>query len=256
VPSHPDHPTAGSFRWTAAEAASFAAGQATSDYHARVGGALQQLLGPVPELLDVGAGTGVLGRLLLARGGRYTAIEPNHHLARRCADGPGTVHEVALEQALTLVQPHGTVLCANIPGLVDDPRRRWSATWGLTSQRLVWVIPAQRGPRSWCLAGFLPRTLHGEDTTPGHRLALTSLAGWAPRPLVRLVDWTWRVVAGHRDDLVALCARHLPADHDHDRLVRHVYRYAVASEQGWQACARKRSALAIWTRTNPRQESP
>src|SRR5262249_43251247 len=132
------------------------------------------------------------------RHARWTAIEPNRFMQsevrRRGAAEPGWRIAVLgcrwQDAAPAALAGHAVALCANIPGLTDDPVPLL-ARMRAVADRVAWVVPAQAGPRRFCLSGLLPPALHGEDETPGHVLTLAALGRQAPRSMA-LVDWTFR----------------------------------------------------------------
>ncbi|MBV8165445.1 MAG: class I SAM-dependent methyltransferase [Alphaproteobacteria bacterium] len=246
--------------WSDAAARFHAEALAQSDYVAVVGGALRAALGPCPSLLDIGAGCGSLGASLLDRTARWTAIEPNRFmqraLRRRAAAEPDwrlTVLGCRWQDAApAMLAGHAVVLCANIPGLTPSPTDHPApllAHLRTGADRVAWVVPAQAGPRRFCLSGLLPPALHGEDTVPGHERTLAALGPrQAPRSLV-LVDWTFRC----RFDDLDRARRHLAASYGEpawdqpgsalDHALRAVLR---PSDDGLIAEVEKRSALMLW----------
>lgn len=233
-----------------------AAALAQSDYVAHVGGALRAMLGACPLLLDIGAGCGSLGASLLAETARWTAIEPNvfmqSEIRRRGAARSGWRAEVLgcrwQDAPPGAFADHAVALCANIPGLTDDPLPLLARTRA-SAPRVAWVVPAQAGPRRFCLSGLLPATLHGEDETPGHSLTLAALgAADAPRT-VTLVDWTFRCAI----DSVEALRRRLAESYGQpawdaagsalDRALRDSVR---ETPEGLIAAVPKRSALMLW----------
>lgn len=237
--------------WPDAAAAFYAACLDRSDYAATVGRALRQALAPATTLLDIGAGSGLLGRAMLQPGGRWTAVEPNAHMRGRLAGAAGVVRPRVIDAAwesLPQLARHDVVLCANIPGPIDRPRMLLQVCRPLARRAVAWVVPAQPGPRGPCLAGLLPAHLHGEDETPGVDLTLAALPS-DERPDQRIdVDWTFRALFADQ-----AAARRYFTDQYGDRLgndraldaVLAPHLKAVAG--GLQAEARKRSAILIWT---------
>ncbi len=236
--------------WPDAAAAFFAAGLDRSDYAATVGRALRRALAPVTALLDIGAGSGVLGQAMLQPGSRWTAVEPSLHMRARLENTAGLVRPRVIDagwEDLPALARHDVVLCANIPGLTDRPRALLEICRPLARRAIAWVVPAQAGPRGPCLAGLLPPHLHGEDETPGVDLTLAALAP-GDRPGRRVdIDWTFRALFPDR-----AAARRYFTDHYGDRLGGEAELDAVLAPQlkavagGLQAEARKRSAILIW----------
>lgn len=237
--------------WSDAAAGFYADCLDRSDYADTVGRALNRALAPVASLLDLGAGSGLPGRILLAPGARWTAVEPNAHMRDRLARGPGLVRPRVIDagwETLPEVARHDVVLCANIPGPTDRPRALLQTCRRLARRAVAWVVPAQAGPRGPCLSGLLPAHLHGEDETPGVDLALSALAA-RDQPARRIdIDWTFRALFPDRT-----AARRYFTDHYGDRLgdaaalddVLAPHLQPVAG--GFAAGVRKRSAILIWT---------
>jgi hypothetical protein len=242
--------------WGDAAARFHAEALAQSDYVAQVGGVVRAAFGPCAALLDVGAGCGSFGAALLDAAARWTAIEPNDFMQSairaRAASRPtwrATVLGCRWQDApAAALDGHALALCANIPGLTDNPLPLLARVRAV-APRVAWAVPAQAGPRRFCLSGLLPAALHGEDTTPGHTLTLAALgAGAAPRTLI-LVDWTFRCAvdshAALRRRLAGSYAQ--PAwdapDSELDRALRGALRETPA---GLVAEVPKRSAVMLW----------
>ncbi|GGB49125.1 hypothetical protein GCM10011505_32750 [Tistrella bauzanensis] len=248
--------------WGDADAAFFAEHLDRSDYARNLGECLRALMGGrVRSLIDVGAGSGVLGLGLIARGGHWTAWEPNAHMRGRLAAVVAGRTDLTLDvradgwQALDtapMADPADLVLCANIPGPIGAAQALHARTRG-RGRNLAWVVPAQAGPRSWCLSGFLPDDLHGDDTTPGHSLCLDELGPDHAPDLVHLVDWRFRArFADHaaaRDHMIdRLARRHGPVSDDlAHRLDRHLDQALMPADDGGViAEAPKVSAILLW----------
>ncbi len=235
--------------WPDAAAAFYAACLDRSDYAATVGRALRKALAPVTSLVDIGAGSGVLGRTMLQPGARWTAIEPSAHMRGRLARGPGLIRPHLIDagwEELPALSRHDVVLCANIPGPTDRPRALLDVCRGLASRAVAWVVPAQAGPRGPCLAGLLPPDVHGEDETPGVDLTLAALDRLPDRRLD--IDWTFRALFPDR-----AAARRYFTDHYGDRLGDAAAIDAALAPHlkpaagGLMAELGKRSAILIWT---------
>lgn len=246
--------------WPDAEARFFAEGLDRSDYVQAVGGTLRAALGPAASLLDIGAGSGVLGRHLLADGGRWTALEPSRYMRARLGriarrDGLALAClDARWEDLPTLgLAPHRLALCANVGGstVEGDPRRLLAAARPLAGT-IAWVVSAQRGPRTFCLSGFLPDDLHGLDTRPGYQLTLARLDRAEQPDCILFADWRFRAVFADRDAARAHF-RHRLGPIDAGRLRRlddHLDACLVPVADGIAAEAPKRSAILIWTITN------
>ncbi|MFX8680927.1 hypothetical protein ABTM69_19970, partial [Acinetobacter baumannii] len=86
-------------------AAFYAACLDRSDYAATVGRALRQALAPVTALLDIGAGSGLLGRAMLQPGSRWPAVEPSAHMRGRLEHGAGVVRPRVIDAAWENLPP-------------------------------------------------------------------------------------------------------------------------------------------------------
>lgn len=148
----------------------YATGIDASDYTARVMPLLAAVAGGPGALLDVGAGGGQLGAQLRRRFGAWLAVEPGERMRARLRGldpAPEQIIDRGWENLDLARESVNCVLAANIAAPLTDARaflaqcRRWSRN------TIVWIVPAQHGPRGLCLAGCLPREWHGEDETPG-----------------------------------------------------------------------------------------
>lgn len=240
--------------WSDAEARFYVQGLATSDYLARVGAALTGLLGEVPSLLDVGAGTGALGRLLVAPRGRWTAVEPNNFMAclleRHAAAAPGRRRVIRdvwqnLPSCPDLV--HEGALAANMGGPIDEADRFVAALRPLARRWLCWTVPAQKGPSRYCLSGFLPPELHGEDAVPGVARALARLGRRYAPDRIAYVDWTFRAVFPDRRAADAHFRARFGGDAAHRRALRAwLAARLTPTAAGWIAEAEKTTAILVW----------
>lgn len=244
------------FVWPDHEAAFYAEHLAASNYVERVGGCLLQLLGPQRQLLDIGAGSGILGRHLLAPSGQWTVVEPNAYMGR-CIE-----RLAAREPAVSLslhpglwqdigdlgLAPTQTVLCANIPVSDGQAQAFLERVRPLASGTLVWNLPAQEGPRTYCLSGFLPPQLHRSDMTPGYQLTLAELPASARPDEIHFTDWAFSTLFAtpeaalmhFREKLGALDGAALGL------LERHLQDHLQPAPGGWLASAPKRAACLLW----------
>lgn len=244
------------FVWPDHEAAFYTEHLAASNYVERVGGRLLELLGPQPQLLDIGAGSGILGRHLLAPGGQWTAVEPNAYMRgciQRLAEQAPAValklHDGLWQDLGDLaLAPAQTVLCANIPVSDGQTQAFLDRVRPLAGRTLVWNLPAQEGPRTYCLSGFLPPELHRSDMTPGYQWALAELAASDQPDAIHFTDWAFSTVFAtpetalmhFRDKLGVLDGAAL------GRLERHLQDHLQKVPAGWLASAPKRAASLIW----------
>jgi len=248
--------------WSDTDAAWFARCQRRSDGITTIAAAITAVVGPQSDLLDIGAGTGALGTALLAPEARYRAIEPSAEMVRRLSRlRRQRVRDISVEVLAApwqqvLPEPRlqaDSVLAANIPGLVEGAAALWPVLRAQARRHLMWVVPAQAGPRTWCCAGFLPPHLHGLEGSglvPGVDQTLTALTGCAPTPQRLDVAWTWRAAFPSRRAAVRWFAPRIaqPDDPDQQRtLVQWCDQRLRRSGSLWIAEAPKRSAILIWS---------
>jgi len=220
-----------------------------SDYGAAIAGAMR---GEAPQsLLDIGAGAGHPVLDWLPPGAAWIALEPNRYLRARLGrlrrTGRAALRPLAArwEDLPSLgLAPQDWAFAANISGTLQAPRPLLGHMRALARARVAWVVPAQHGPRRWCLAGALPAALHGEDETPAVRLVLAALGPDQPDD-IRLAPWTFRARFDGLDAATRYCAAQLAIPPD-------ACRAAVAAAArplpcgGVELAAPKVSALLIW----------
>lgn len=232
-----------------------------SDYGAAATGALAGAFGAAPEsLLDVGAGAGHPVCGWVAPAARWTALEPSRYLRARLGrlrrtSHPGLRPLDARWQDLPRLglAPHEIAFAANIGAPLQAPAALLGLMRARARRAVVWIVPAQRGPRRWCLAGALPAVLHGEEERPGLELVLKAL-GPAHRP-DRMALFPWAFTARFRDRTAAFdhCAAQLrlgPADPRRAALATHLDgALRPASGGGVALSAPKLSGLLVWDLT-------
>jgi hypothetical protein len=227
----------------------YAHGIDRSDYVSKVAPPIRAL-GAVGTLLDVGAGAGQLGAALADGPGCWHALEPSPWMSTMLrARHPHLAVDIEPWERATLHMKADTVLAANIGGPLQSPISFLDWCRARARRRIVWLVPAQHGPRGLCLAGLLPPKWHGEDMTPGVDHVLGGLpAGDAPHHR-HAVAWSFEVII---DDLEALgdwLAHRLgwPAD-DHRRsvLAAHLASQALDAPGGYCLRVAKVSAILAW----------
>jgi hypothetical protein len=243
--------------WGDAPANFYAETIAASDYAARVG---PLLCGPWVEVLDVGAGNGVLTRSRLAPGARWIAVEPNAAMGLHLAACRPWLAErrIRLEllpvtwQALPDSVVADQVLAANLGATHHEPLEFFGAMRGRWRRAMHWVAAAQHGPSTFCLAGFLPAELHGADTTPAVERTLAQLGAACAPHSVCFADWAYRCTFAD----VATAQAHfldrlgLAADSPRGQEVcAYVARRGRAGPAGLEVGCAKRSAVLTWTAT-------
>ena len=190
----------------------YARGIDGSDFVVNVGRELQALPDLSGRLLDVGAGAGQLGASLLPWIFDWTAIEPDARMRRRLLalpEPPTQIIETGWEALSHSVDKYDCVLASNIAAPLTEPSKflewcRWRAR-----RLVIWVVPAQHGPRGLCLAGCLPAQWHGEDETPGVQLVMSAL-GKENSPLeCRIIPWTFSLTVDNVDEISTYLADRL-----------------------------------------------
>ena len=183
--------------WSDVHAEFYAATLDESDYAQRVAPVLGGSFG---DVLDVGAGSGVLTRRCLAPGASWRAVEPNAAMRARLENLRAPLERVGIAllidprpwQALDATLRADTVLAANLGATHHDASRFAEAMAPRFARTMTWVVAAQSGPSTFCLAGFLPSELHGADVRPAHLATLDALSPTFRPDTVAFVDWTCR----------------------------------------------------------------
>ncbi|MFD1704615.1 methyltransferase domain-containing protein [Methylopila henanensis] len=230
----------------------YAGGIDTSDYVAGVGGALRRLIPSVGDLLDLGAGGGQLGAALRQQGRRWTAVEPSASMRDRLARLDPAPEIVAAGWENASVAPADTVLAANMPAPLTEPASFLARCRNLARRRVVWVVPAQNGPRGLCLAGCLPREWHGEDETPGVDIVMAGLAPADRTPVTAEIGWTFSLIVSDLPRLAAYLAGRLgwpEADPRRPVLFNHLAAQARPEQGVLRLSVPRRSAILIWSLT-------
>jgi SAM-dependent methyltransferase len=227
----------------------YAAGIDSSDYVARVAPLVRRQVPVGGDLLDVGAGGGQLGRALREPGRRWTAIEPSASMRARLArpnDPPQIVPHGWKDADVTA---HDTVLAANMPALIQDTPAFLARCRGWARRTIVWVVPAQAGPRGLILAGCLPAHWHGEDQTPGVDIVLGRLPPSARPHAVATTDWTFAIVIPDLAVTATYLADRLEwpaADPRRGDLLAHLARQAKADPAGARLEVSRKSSVLVW----------
>ena len=229
--------------WANSAARFYAGALDRSDYGAAVAHAM---VGAAPEsLLDIGAGAGHSVAPWLPHVSRWTAIEPNRYLRARLGRLPHAVTAMnARWEALPTLPHHAWAWAANIGATQTHPRELLHCMRGLARERVVWLVPAQVGPRRWCLSGALPASLHGEDERPAVESILAALDD--PPQRVLTAPWTFRARFDGLAGAVDHCAALIGAS-QRDAIAQHLTATAVALPCGGvELVAPKLSAILIW----------
>jgi hypothetical protein len=120
---------------------------------------------------------------------------------------------------------------------------------GRWQDAMHWVVAAQAGPSSFCLAGFLPPELHVCDTRPAFERTLEQLGPERAPDDTRFADWHCRIVfadlptaQAHFLDRLALAPETAKAV----EVCRFVARHALPTAAGIEVSCAKRSAVLTW----------
>lgn len=171
----------------------YAAGIDASDYTARVMPLLATVAGGSGALLDLGAGGGQLGAQLRRRFGAWLAVEPDLGMRDRLRalhTVPDQIIDRGWQDVDLAPKSVDCVLAANIAAPLTDAREFLARCRLWARDTIVWIVPAQHGPRGMCLAGCLPAAWHGEDETPGVEIVRHQL-GPLQTPRFETVSWTF-----------------------------------------------------------------
>lgn len=241
-------------RWGDAEAAWYANAIAATDYASAV---LPCLPGPWDDLLDVGAGSGVLAAALLRHGARWRAVEPQALMRQRLRQVAESLTDraVVLElhdccwEALVPAVRAEVLLAANLgathhaaAAFFDAMRCRWR-------RAMYWVVPAQPGPSTFCLAGFLPPELHGAEMQPAYERTLAQLGAARAPDRIAYADWRFdarftdaEAAAGHCLDRLGIAADSLRGRD----ITAWVHAHGAADGRDFVIGCAKRSAVLSW----------
>ncbi len=226
----------------------YAAGISSSDYVSRISPLLSAL--SIGDLLDVGAGGGQLGATVRERDRRWTCIEPSTSMRSRLAHlNPSLILPHGWEDADVTPAAHDTVLAANIAAPLTAPKRFLETCRRWAAHNIVWVVPAQNGPRGLCLAGCLPAEWHGEDETPGVDIVLAQLARQEAPASIGVADWTFSLIATDVPGLASYLADRLnwtSTDTRRSSLVEHLMRRAQPVRGGFRLDVPRKSAVLVW----------
>lgn len=190
----------------------YARGIDGSDFVATVGRHLQGLPDLGGRLLDVGAGAGQLTSCLVPWIIDWTALEPDAGMRSRLRalpQPPTSVLANGWEDHDARAPDYDCVLASNIAAPLAEPKRFLEWCRGHARRTVIWVVPAQHGPRGLCLAGCLPAQWHGEDETPGVRIVMSALAEEDSPQESRLISWTFSLMVDDLEEIAHYLAERL-----------------------------------------------
>ncbi|MBS7813714.1 hypothetical protein [Roseococcus pinisoli] len=241
--------------WPDRAARFYARGMDRSDYGAQASAALTAALGRPESLLDLGAGAGhpMLG--WVEPGTRWLAVEPSRYLRARLGrlsriSHPGLRPVDAYWQELPPLPQVDIAIAANTSGPQEAPERLLGLMRFCATRAVAWIVPAQRGPKRWCLSGALPAHLHREDERPAVAAILAALGPQRQPSRSAIFPWTFSARFASPAEAFAHCAMQLRLGADDDRrdaLEDHL-RTALKPlpDGGFELSAPKLSALLIW----------
>ena len=228
----------------------YAAAIDTSDYVARVAPLVRAGVPDIGDLLDVGAGGGQLGSALRDSHRQWTAIEPAASMRARLAalDRPPRVLASGW-QAADPGLAHDTVLAATMPAFLETPGIFLARCRAWTRRKVVWIVPAQAGPRGLCMAGCLPSAWHGEDETPGVDIVLRGLSSSEQPDGIAFADWTFTAVVPDIAALATYLADRLrwpAADGRRPQMAAHLAAQVKCGPAGDRLEITRKSAVLAW----------
>jgi hypothetical protein len=227
----------------------YAAGVDTSDYVSRVAPLIRRSVGEIGDLLDIGAGGGQLGAALRTPNRCWTAIEPSAGMRARLArrDDPPHVLAAGWDAADVPAASHDTVLAANIAAPLQAPGAFLPKCLAWARRAVVWVVPAQHGPRGLCFAGCLPVQWHGEDETPGIDIVLRALAPSAQPASIALAEWTFSGIVPDLERLAHYLAGRLGwPESRRPEMIARLQDQAKSDPRGHRLDIPRKSAVLVW----------
>lgn len=229
----------------------YAGGIDTSDYVARVAPLIRAAVPQIGDLLDVGAGGGQLGCAMRDPLAAWTAIEPGLGMLKRLRAIVPPPHLVPTgwRDADLPLGCADTVLAANIAAPLTETGAFLTQCRAWARKSVVWLVPAQHGPRGLCLAGCLPRVWHGEDETPGVDIVLRNLPPRDRPAIIARAEWTFRAVVPDLSRMAAYLADRLgwaASDPRRADLRDHLAAKAVPIACGHRLSVPRASALLVW----------
>jgi hypothetical protein len=228
----------------------YAAAIDTSGYVARVMPLVRACVPDIGDLLDVGAGGGQLGSALRDPHRQWTAIEPAASMRTRLAalDRPPRLLASGWQAAAPGLA-HDTVLAATMPAFLETPGIFLARCRAWTRRKVVWIVPAQAGPRGLCMAGCLPSAWHGEDETPGVDIVLKGLPSSEQPDDIAFADWTFTAVVPDIAALATYLADRLrwpAADGRRPQITAHLAAQAKRGPAGDRLEITRKSAILVW----------
>jgi hypothetical protein len=212
-------------------------------------------------ILDIGAGSGALTRHCLAGPSTWIAVEPNVEMRSVLASLQPSLEKKLIQleviparwQDLPCDISASTAFAFNIGATHHEARSLFNTLQGRGLKAMVWVVPAQEAPSSFCLAGYLPPEIHQEDTTPAYLKTMAQL-GPSDRPhSIAFVDWMCRYTFTSNEALLSHFKERLGLKDGTDKardLECYLRKKIKSSKVGMQISCEKRSAVMRWEFNN------
>jgi len=230
-----------------------------SDYAERLAPVVGTLAGAV---LDIGAGAGSLTRHCLAPGAHWLAVEPNPEMGRALESlrAPLSGRGVRVdwipsrwEDLNRESRPGGLKAdCAvafNMGATHHEADRLYDVMRACSPGTMIWVVPAQEAPSSFCLAGYLPEEFWGGACVPAYQKTLEQLGAGRRPDQIEHVDWTCRSSFASRNEVMTYFIDRLDVSGDvaaAAELRAVLARKLERESAGNRVSCSKRSAVLFW----------
>lgn len=213
---------------------------------------------PFHEVLDIGAGGGTLTQCCLADGAHWIAVEPNQAMGRALAAaalrlrtrGIRVTHLPCTWEELPAEITADVVLAANLGSAHHAAAELFDALAPRAHKEMIWVVAAQNGPSTFCLAGMLPPELHLADTSPAYLHTLAQLQPEQLPQTITFADWECRMHFSSTATAVAHFLSRLDTSLDSARgqaISNHLSAVLEPNSAGVLARCHKRSAILRWS---------
>lgn len=242
---------------TSAHARLYLRMMAQSDYASR----LAPVVGKnYSDILDIGAGSGSVTRHCLAAGARWCAVEPNPAMGEALAAqipaltarGIRLEHVAARWQDLPQAVDANTVFAFNIGDNHHAAAALFDALAPRARREMVWIVPAQAAPASFCLAGFLPADFYGDNAAnrqPAVERTLEQLGESRQPAQIDYIDWQCRFNFSTRKEAIQHFLERLDCSANSVQgcaLLAYLDRALHPAGKGYPVACAKRSAVVRW----------
>lgn len=209
------------------------------------------------DVLDVGAGGGHLTRQCLTAGAKWLAIEPSRIMGEALAkqrssllkSGIHLTHLSLPWQDIPEQTDAQTVFAFNLGATHHEAAKLFEALARRAKREMVWAVPAQHGPSTFCLAGILPPELHGSDTRPAFERTLENLSASHQPVRIYFVDWHCRMTFRSPELAIEhfLTRLDVRLTSDKGQAISDFLRFRLKRDgQGHRLACPKRSAVMRW----------